>query len=246
MTKKISIKNKTVLVTGANRGIGKEIVMALLENGAGKIFAGVRKKNSLSNVFEKYGDRVEEIKLDVTSQVDIEKAISKIKSLEILINNAGIMPTGNFTSGHALETLDLNWNVNVRGLVALTQAFIANIVTSNSGAIVSVSSIAGLANMPFMGTYSATKSAVHSIMQGLRAELKESNILVSTVYPGPVNTELLEGFDIAKASPESVALNIVQGIEEGLEEIFPDEISAQMGALYFTSPKDLENQFAVM
>ena len=71
-----------------------------------------------------------------------------------------------------------------------------------------------------MGTYSASKSAVHSLMQGLRSELKEQHVLVATVYPGPVDTDMLTGFEIEKASPTSVAINIVNGIKEGAEEYF--------------------------
>ena len=244
MLKKTSIQNKVVLVTGANRGIGKEIVIQLLDNGAKKVFSGVRDEGSMSDLIERYGSRVEEIKLDVTSEESINLASSKIPTLDILINNAGVIPMGNFTNGNSLETLDANWNVNVRGLVAVTQAFFNKVASSDSGAIVSLSSMAGLSSMSFMGTYSASKSAVHSLMQGLRSELKEQPVLVTTVYPGPVDTEMTAGFEVEKASPRSVAIAIINGINEGLEEIFPDDMSRNMGPLYFSSPKELENQFS--
>ncbi|OIQ00031.1 MAG: hypothetical protein AUK35_05180 [Zetaproteobacteria bacterium CG2_30_46_52] len=244
MQKKTTIQSKVVLVTGANRGIGKEIVIQLLENGAGKVFAGMRNADAIPDLLEKYGNRIEAIQLDVTSKESIETAASNIPKLDILINNAGVIPMGNFTNGNALDTLDLNWNVNVRGLVAVTQAFFTKVAASDNGAIVSLSSMAGLGNMSFMGTYSASKSAVHSLMQGLRAELKEFPILVATVYPGPVDTEMTAGFEVEKASPSNVAINILKGIQEGSEEIFPDEMSGKMGPLYFSSPKELENQFS--
>jgi NADP-dependent 3-hydroxy acid dehydrogenase YdfG len=244
MLKKTSIQNKVVLVTGANRGIGKEIVIQLLENGAEKVFAGTRVEGSIADLLEKYGPRIEEVKLDVTSEESVELASSKIPTLDILINNAGVIPMGNFTNGNALKTLDANWDVNVRGLVAVTQAFFNKLVASDNGAIVSLSSMAGLGNMPFMGTYSASKSAVHSLMQGLRAELQEQPVLVATVYPGPVDTEMTAGFEMEKASATSVAIAIINGIKEGAEEIFPDEMSKNMGALYFSSPKELEKQFS--
>ena len=244
MLKKTSIQDKVVLVTGANRGIGKEIVIQLLESGAKKVFSGVRVEGSMVDLSEKYGAQIEEVQLDVTSDKSIELASSKIPSLDILINNAGVIPMGNFTNGNSLATLDANWRVNVRGLVAVTQAFFAKVVASDNGAIVSISSMAGLGNMSFMGTYSASKSAVHSLMQGLRSELKEQHVLVATVYPGPVDTDMLTGFEIEKASPTSVAINIVNGIKEGAEEIFPDEMSKNMGLLYLSSPKELEQQFS--
>jgi short-subunit dehydrogenase len=108
------------------------------------------------------------------------------------------------------------------------------------GAIVFIAYMAGLGNMSFMGAYFASKSAVHSLMQGLRSELKEQHVLVATVYPGPVDTDMLTGFEIEKASPTSVAINIVNGIKEGAEELFSDEMSKNMGLLYLSSPKELE------
>ena len=89
MTNKTLIKDAVALVTGASRGIGKDIVVELLENGASKVFAGVRKKNSISDLIEKYGNRIEKIRLDVTSQKDIDAAALKIQKSNILINNAG-------------------------------------------------------------------------------------------------------------------------------------------------------------
>lgn len=243
MLKKISIQNKIALVTGANRGIGREIVIELLENGAKKVFMGIRKKDYVLDLSDKYSDRVEVVTLDVTSTKSIYEVESKIPKLDILVNNAGVIPMGNFTNGNALETLDLNWDVNVRGLVNVTQAFFQKISNSPSGALISLSSVAGLGNMAFMNTYSATKSAVHSLMQGLRTELQDKNILVSTVYPGPVDTEMTAAFDVPKETPSNVAKNIIYGIENGFEEIFPDPMSQEMGKLYFTSPKELEKQF---
>jgi NAD(P)-dependent dehydrogenase (short-subunit alcohol dehydrogenase family) len=244
MLKKTSIQDKVVLVTGGNRGIGKEIVIQLLESGAQKVYSGVRSEGSMSDLVEKYGARIEEITLDVTSEESIALANSKIPTLDILINNAGVIPMGNFSNGNSLETLDANWNVNVRGLVAVTQAFFNKVSASDNGAIVSMSSISGLGNMAFMGTYSASKSAVHSLMQGLRTELKDQSVLVSTVYPGPVDTEMTAGFEVEKASPQSVAIAIINGINEGSEEIFPDEMSRNLGPLYFSDPKELEKQFS--
>jgi len=244
MLKKTSIQDKVVLITGANRGIGKEIVIQLLESGAQKVYSGVRVEGSMADLVEKYGARIEEITLDVTSEESIALASAKIPTLDILINNAGVIPMGNFTNGNSLETLDANWNVNVRGLVAVTQAFFTKVTASENGAIVSLSSISGLGNMAFMGTYSASKSAVHSLMQGLRTELKDQSVLVATVYPGPVDTEMTAGFEVEKASPKSVAIAIINGINEGSEEIFPDEMSRNLGALYLSDPKELEKQFS--
>lgn len=179
----------------------------------------------------------------MTDDKSVQLAADSIESLDILVNNAGVIPMGNILNGNALETLDANWAVNVRGLVAVTEALIQKIIKTENGAIVSLSSMAGLANMPIMETYSATKSAVHSLMQGIRSEMQDYNVLVTTVYPGPVDTDMTAGFDIEKASPSSVADKIVLGIENGDEEIFPDPMAMQNGPTYFKSPKELERQF---
>ena len=99
--------------------------------------------------------------------------------------------------------------------------------------------------MPVIGTYSATKAAVHSITQGMRAELEKDNILVSGVYPGPIDTDMASDFEMDKDSPENVAKNIIDGLKNGTEDIFPDTMSSQLGALYATNPKEVERQFAL-
>lgn len=242
--KKVSIEGKIALVTGANRGIGRAITVELLENGAKKVYAGARDINSLNELQEKYGDRLVPLELDVTKDSDIENAAKTATDIEILVNNAGVLAMGNFSSGNILESLKANLDVNVWGLVKLTDAFLETIKKQESGAIVNVSSMVGLASMPMGLAYSASKAAVHSIGQGLRAELSDSNILVATVYPGPIDTDMTKGFELDKESPENVAKNVIQGIKEGTEDIYPDPMSKQMGNLYASNPKEVEKQFA--
>jgi len=143
-----------------------------------------------------------------------------------------------------LESLQINLDVNLWGLVKLTNAFLGTLRKQDSAAIVSVSSVAGLASMPMGLTYSASKAAVHSVIQGLRGELKDSNILVSGVYPGPIDTEMTKGFEMEKDTPENVAKNVVQGIKDGVEDIFPDPMSKQVGESYASSPKATEEKFS--
>ena len=98
--------------------------------------------------------------------------------------------------------------------------------------------------MPMALTYSVSKAAVHSVVQGLRGELKNSNILVTGVYPGPIDTDMAKGVEMEKDSPENVARDIIRGIAEGKEDIFPDVMSKQIGQGYSGSPKAIEEQFA--
>ena len=240
---KVSINGKTALVSGANRGIGKAITEALLDNGAKKVYACARNVASLDDLKTKYEDRLIALELDVTKDDSIAAAAKSAGNIDILINNAGVMVPGSFTYGNMLESMKTNLEVNVWGLAKLTNAFFNQIKTSESAAIVSISSVAGLANMPLISTYSTSKAAVHSIVQGLRGELRDSNVLVCGVYPGPIDTDMAKGIEMEKDSPENVAKNIIQAIEEGVEDVFPDAMSKQVGAGYMASPKAVETQF---
>ncbi len=240
---KVSINGKTALVSGANRGIGKAITEALLDNGAKKVYACARNVASLNDLSTKYGDRLVPVELDVTKDESIANAASTASDIDILVNNAGVMVPGNFAYGNMLESMKTNFEVNVWGLTKLTDAFFNKLKISESAAIVSISSVAGLANMPLISTYSASKAAVHSIVQGLRGELRDSNVLVCGVYPGPIDTEMAKGIEMEKDTPENVAKNVIQAIEDGVEDVFPDVMSKQVGAGYMASPKAVETQF---
>jgi len=242
--KKVEIEGKVALVSGANRGIGKAITIELLENGAKKVYACARNVSSLDELKEKYGDRLVPLELDVTKDETIENASKTADDLEILVNNAGVFAFGNFLGGNLLKSLETNLEVNVLGLVKLTNAFMKILKTKDSAAIVSVSSAAALGNMPMGLTYSASKAMVHSIVQGMRAELKDSNVLVAEVFPGPIDTDMTKGFEMEKDTPENVAKNVIKGIKEGTEDIFPDPMSKQVGEVYATSPKSIEKQFS--
>lgn len=240
----ININGKVVLVTGANRGIGRAIVVELLKRGARKVYAGARQPDALKELSTKYDGRLIPLKLDVTSTEDITNAAKAASDVQVLINNAGVGIFGGFFAENGIETLNQNLNVNVHGLVNISRALIATLKKGDSAAIVNISSVAGLGNMPMAGTYSASKAAVHSITQGFRGELANENILVTGVYPGPIDTDMAKDFDAPKDTPENVAKAVIDGIAEGIEDIYPDPMSTQVGEGYSVSPKTIEKQFA--
>tara|TARA_R110002096_G_scaffold90936_3_gene205935 strand:- start:1499 stop:2245 length:747 start_codon:yes stop_codon:yes gene_type:complete len=240
----ISVKGSVAFVSGANRGIGKAIVEEFMAQDIKKVYAGARNISSLQALKEKYGDRLVAVELDVTKDDTIKAASALAKDVNILINNAGVLLPDSFLNGNILDNITHHFNVNVFGLVKLTHSFLPTIQAQNAGAIASVSSVAGLANMPMINSYSASKAAVHSLIQGLRGELKDSAILVSGIYPGPIETDMTDGFEMDMDSPENVAKNVVNGIQEGVEDIFPDTMSAQIKVAYASSPKAIEEQFS--
>jgi len=243
---KLSIKNKVAFVSGASRGIGMAITIELLENGAKKVYAGARNIDDLKALKVKYKGRLVPLKLDITKDETIKEVAQIANDVEILVNNSGMLSVGNFLGGNLLESLKANLEVNLWGMVKLTDALMETIRKNDEGAIVSVSSVGGLANMPMELTYSVSKAAVHSVIQGLRGELKHTNILVSGVYPGPVDTDFWLGHEneMPKSTPKIVAENIVKAIQNGVEDIYPDDTSKQVSAGYNQSPKAIEEMFS--
>ncbi|MEO9803986.1 MAG: SDR family oxidoreductase [Reichenbachiella sp.] len=241
---KINPEGRVALVSGGNRGIGKAIVVELLERGASKVYAGARNPDTLTVLKEKYGDRLVPLKLDVTDTSSVAEAVKVANDVEILINNAGILSAGGLLAEDAAENLVNDLSVNVYGLLNVTNTFIDVLRSKDSAAIVNVSSLAGLANMPVIGTYSVTKAAVHSMTQGYRAELAQTNVLVSGVYPGAIDTDMTKGMEMGKDTPENVAKAVVDGLIAGSEDIYPDAMSEQLGTGYESSPKAIEKEFA--
>ena len=240
---KINPNGKVALVSGGNRGIGKAIVVELLERGASKVYAGARNPETLTVLKDKYGDRLVPLKLDVTDAASVAEAVETANDVDILINNAGVLKFDSLLAQDAAENFAYHLSVNVHGLLSLTNAFIAQLRSRSEAALVNVSSLAGLANMPSIGTYSVTKAAVHSITQGYRAELANDSVLVTGVYPGPIDTDMAKDLEMEKDSPENVAKAIIDGIESGAEDVFPDVMSSQVGVAYAADPKAIEKEF---
>lgn len=238
----MDIQDKTVLVTGANRGIGAALVRALLKHGVGRVYAAARNPASLPD----FGDaRVLPLQLDVTSQADLQAAAGKINSIDILINNAGIMTFANVLSASPAE-LAADMDVNYYGTLRVTQALLPQIEKQGGGAIVNIASVAGLASLAAVSGYSASKAALFSATQAMRIELKAKNIAVFGVFPGPIDTDLAKDLPLDKATPEEAANNIVAALIAGDEDIYPDPTAAQLSGLWKSNPKGLEQFFANM
>jgi NAD(P)-dependent dehydrogenase (short-subunit alcohol dehydrogenase family) len=231
----MKIADRAVLVTGANRGIGRALVEEALRRGAKRVYAGTRQPLTHSD------ERVTPLTLDVTNAAQIQAAVENVESLDILINNAGVDLYGDVSDRAALER---HLAVNLFGTHGVTHAFLP-LLTRSRGAIVNVLSLAAVAALPFDPTYSISKAAALSLSQSLRALLGGRGVRVHVVLPGPVDTDMTRGLDIPKASPESVARAIFDGLGKGEEDIFPDPMSASMAEGWRSGAvKALERQFA--
>jgi NAD(P)-dependent dehydrogenase (short-subunit alcohol dehydrogenase family) len=231
----MTIADKAVLVTGANRGIGQALVDEALRRGAKPVYAGTRTPLAHSDA------RVTPLTLDVTNAAQIQAAVEKVESLDMLVNNAGVDLYGDLSDRAVLEQ---HLAVNLFGTYGVTHAFLP-LLTRSRGAIVNVLSLAAVAALPFDPTYSISKAAALSLSQSLRALLAARGVKVHVVLPGPVDTDMTRSLDIPKASPESVAQAIFDGVEKREEEIFPDPMSASMAEGWRSGAvKALERQFA--
>lgn len=231
----MKIADTTVLVTGANRGLGKALVEEALRRGARRVYAGTRQP------FAHADRRVTPLNLDITDASQIKAAVEKIGTLDILINNAGISLQNDLGDRVALERL---LAVNLFGTYDVTQAFLPSLSRSRS-AIVNVLSLAGLAAVPFDSLYSISKAAAFSLSQSLRALLAQRGVSVHTVLPGPIDTDMTRNLEIPKASAQSTARAILDGVENEEEEIFPDPMSEQVAEGWRNSAvKALQRQFA--
>lgn len=231
----MNISNSTILITGANRGIGLALVNEALKRGAKKVYAGTR--SALLNADK----RVTPLTLNVTNMAEIQRASDEIDSLDVLINNAGIAVYGDFSN---LDLIEQHMEVNLFGALNVTRAFLPQLRRSK-GAIVNHLSLAALASVPIMPAYSVSKAATLNMTQALRAFLASQGVTVHGVILGPVDTDMNLGLDIPKASPESAAKGIFDGLENGEEDIFPDPASQSIADGWRAGVgKALERQFA--
>jgi NAD(P)-dependent dehydrogenase (short-subunit alcohol dehydrogenase family) len=239
------IDGSVALVTGANRGIGRALTDALLERGAKKVYATARDVATLDALKQQHLDRVVPLQLDVTNADQVADIAQRAADVELLINNAGVVEAKGLTGGATIEQARREMEVNYFAPLHLLQRF-AEGLASRRGAVVNVSSVAGLTNFPFYPTYSASKAAIHSLTQGARVLLASRGVTVLGVYPGPVDTEMTRELAVDKTSPQDVANAILDGIESGTEDIFPDPFAAAFGEQFHASPKGSERQVAAM
>jgi NAD(P)-dependent dehydrogenase (short-subunit alcohol dehydrogenase family) len=229
------VAGKAVLVTGANRGIGRAFVEEALRRGAGRVYAGSRDRLSHPD------ERVVPVVLDVTNAAQIHKAAAEAESLDVLINNAGIALYDDLSDPTVLER---HLAVNLYGTHAVTRAFLPLLVRSR-GAVINNLSVNALAPLPLIPAYSISKAATFNLTQSLRALLAPQGVRVHAVFTGPVDTDMTQGLDVPKATPQSVAAAVFDALERDEEDIFPDPLSQSIAHRWDSSPaRALERQYA--
>lgn len=234
----VTISGRSVLITGGNRGIGRALAEEALNRGAGRVYVGTRK------ALADNGDpRVTQLALDITNGADIEQAVDKVGSLDILINNAGLALYDDLSDP---STVLRHLEVNLFGTYAVIQAFLPALVRSG-GSIVNNLSVNALAPLPIIPAYSISKAAAFSLTQSLRVILAGQGVRVHAVLTGPVDTDMTRGLEIPKATPQSVAQGIFDGVQNDDDEIFPDPMSRSLAQSWRDgAAKVLEHQYAAL
>jgi NAD(P)-dependent dehydrogenase (short-subunit alcohol dehydrogenase family) len=232
-----TIAGKTVLVTGANRGLGRALVDEVLRRGAKRVYAASRRPMVVPD------RRVTPLILDVTAQAEIQEAASGVESLDILINNAGVSVADDMSNRSMFER---HLAVNLYGTLDVTRAFLPSL-TRSRGAVVNIVSVSAVAAVPVLPSYSVSKAASLSLTQSLRALLAGRNVSVYAVMPGPIDTDMVRDLDIPKTPAKDVARGTLDGVERGEEEIFPDPMSQSLADGWRAGvAKELERQNAAL
>jgi NAD(P)-dependent dehydrogenase (short-subunit alcohol dehydrogenase family) len=232
-----TIADKSVLVTGGNRGIGRALVAEALRRGASRVYVGTRKPVADSDA------RITPVPLDVTNAAQIKQAVVDVGTLDVLVNNAGIALYDDLSDRGALEQ---HLAVNLFGTYSVIQAFLP-LLSNSKGAVINNLSVNALAPLPLIPAYSMSKAAAFSLTQSLRTLLAERGVTVHAVLTGIVDTDMTRGLDAPKASTESVARAVFDGVENDDEDIFPDPMSGSLAQGWRSGPaKALERQYAAL
>jgi NAD(P)-dependent dehydrogenase (short-subunit alcohol dehydrogenase family) len=230
-------------VTGANRGIGRALTEALLSRGVKKVYATARNPEALGALRD---ERLVWLRLDVTDADQIRAAAEAAPDVELVFNNAGVALASGIADSTDLVQARREMEVNYFGPLQLLQRLAPTLASNGGGTVVNIGSAAGLTNIPFLPTYSASKAALHSLTQAARILLGAQGTSVFGVYAGPVDTDMTRGLAMPKTSPRDVAFAILDGIEGGQEDIFPDPFAVDFGRRFQSSPKASERQIAAM
>lgn len=216
------VAGQTVLVTGANRGVGREFVAQLLERGAAKVYAGARDPQAVDTS----DPRVRAVALDVTDPASVAAAAALAGDVSVVVNNAGIVKGASVLAADAADLRE-ELEVNLFGPLAVTSAFLDGVV-ARSGAVVNVASV--LSWLALGGSYGVSKAALWSATDAMRVELAPRGVQVLGVYMGYVDTDMAAGVEAAKVSPADVVRQVLDGLEAGVGEVLADDTARQVRA----------------
>ena len=234
-----TLKDQVILITGANRGIGKSLVEEALKKCARKIYATSR---DLSNIPNFRDDRVVALELDITNIHQIAKLKEATRDVQILINNAGSLNKGTILKGE-INGIEADMKTNYYGTVAMMREFASILENNAPSKIVNIVSIAAYSPLPSIAGYAASKAALFSATLSARIELAKKGIIVHMVNPGAIDTDMNKGIDWDMPSPDGIAKIILDKVEAGQLDIVPDEMGLGMFNIWKEEPSKLAEMF---
>ncbi len=228
------IKNKVILVTGSNRGIGKVILESFIEHGAAKVYAAVRKPESVKLLVEKYGEQVVPLAVDLSNDASIYAAAEIANNVDVVINNAGTFRGGELFAEDIIESLEFHMKVNVYGLVNMAKAFAPVLKANGGGVFGQLNSVVSMKTFPDFSAYCASKAASYSITQSLKELLGKQGTRVLSIHPGPIATDMgdVAGLTDIAEPPSLVAEAIIEALKGDDFHVFPDSMAKQIGSAY--------------
>lgn len=228
-----SVQDRVALVTGSNRGIGNEIVKALVAHGAKKVYAAVRSLEKAEPLVAEFGGVITPIVVDLAQPETITAAAQTTGDVELVVSNAGVLKVADPLADDAIESLQYEIEMNVYGLLRIARAFAPVLEQNGGGALVQLNSVASLKSFAPFATYSASKAASYSITQALRDTLKEQGTAVLSVHPGPIDTDMADAAGFEESDPPSVvAEGIVAALAAGEFHLFPDKMAKMFEEAY--------------
>jgi NAD(P)-dependent dehydrogenase (short-subunit alcohol dehydrogenase family) len=239
----MNFEHSIALVTGANRGLGQSLVLDLVQRGVRRVYATARSSEALERLKELHPKHVVPLRLDVTSDESVAAAANLAGDVNLLVNNAGSLASFGVLSSSA-DDVRSDMETNFFGPLRAARAFAPVLEKNGPAALVNVLSVASLASMPAIGGYSASKAAALSLTQALRAELGKRGVTVHAAYPGPIDTDMIRNFTLAKTSPDDVARAILQGVSSREIDIYPDPVARDVSVLWQRDPRAVERRFS--
>lgn len=213
----VTISGSRALVTGAGRGLGRVLTEALLERGAATVYGGARDPGAISV------PGVVPVRLDITDPGQVAAAAARCGDVSILVNNAGIMLRAPLLAAPDTAAARAEMETNYFGTLAMCRAFAPVLAANGGGALVNVLSVVSWFAPPAQSSYAASKSAAWALTNAARIELRRQGTQVTGIFAGYIDTGMAAGITSPKISPREVAVQVLDGIEAGAEEVLTDQ-----------------------
>ena len=218
----MKLKDATVFITGANRGLGLAFARHALANGARKVYGAARDPASITL------PGLVPVALDVTNPSQVAAAAADCGDVTLVVNNAGIADFGGLLAEDSIASTARMMETNVYGLLRVSGAFAPVLKANGGGALLNVLSVASWLSAPPLAGYAVSKAAAWSATNGLRNELRAQGTQVLGLHVGFIDTDLTRGIDAPKLAPDFVAAQAFEALESGASEVAVGELTRQI------------------